>query len=350
MHNSQILNLNPNPQSEGRPEQIAEPESDNRLNQVADSIEQARNDVRRLRLQLDRQENSQEDHVRRTKSLMMFLAVLLLILAVASWWAYPILASQQGAAVEMFGLKDVAASLKSHVAVLEARLDKTAEAFPGLTSRMDQLQAGLKSTLQNARTQAQAAATQVGEHIRRDFNQSMQAVQARVAGLESNQHEASQRVDELQKEIAGLKQELATIREASTAAASRLSELQDEQKVRAGAVSNLEERMTSHQSTLTSISNQMERQRVEFQLADRRSHEVAPGIHLTIKGINVGRQEVDAAVQMNNPSQALTLRGQSIQQPVSFYRGDESRPAELVFTDVNKGGVAGYLLIPATSR
>jgi outer membrane murein-binding lipoprotein Lpp len=81
---------------------------------------------------------------------------------------------------------------------VEAKLEKTSAGLPDLSARMDQLGASMKSTLQTARTQAQAAAAQMGQRIRADFTQSIQAIQSRMTGLESNQKEASGRVNELE--------------------------------------------------------------------------------------------------------------------------------------------------------
>jgi chromosome segregation ATPase len=343
MESSQILNLTPNPPetSQGNSHPADE------FNQMGDLIEQTRSDVRRIRMQMERQEDEQESHSRRTKILSIVLGLLIVILAGAVWFAYPAVRDQQQTAVQLLGLKDIAGALGGQVESMQAKLKQTADGFPALTSRMDQLQSSMKSTLQTAGTQAQAAATQVGQRIRQDFNQTFQAIQSRLAGLESNQHEASERVSQLQEQIAGLKQELASMREESTNSAVRIKQLQEEQQVRSTALASLDQKMASHQTSLDSLSSRMDRKRIEFDLPKRQTEQIVPGIYLTIRRTDAGKQEIDGTLQLGAESQMLPIRGQGVQKPMMFYTGSEQRPVELVFTQVTKNGVHGYVMMPA---
>jgi cell division protein FtsB len=343
MESSQILNLTPNtPESSSQDKSRPAEE----FNQMGDLIEQTRSEVRRIRMQLERQEDEHESHSRRTRILSIILGTLIVILAVAVWFAYPTVRDQQQTTVEFLGLKNVASSLGEQVESLEAKLNQATGGLPVLTSRMDQLQASMKSTLQTARTQAQAAAAQVGQRIRQDFNQTFQAVQSRLAGIESNQHEASERVTQLQEQIAGLKQELASMREDSAASAARIKELQDEQQLGSTALASMDQKMTSQQTSLDSLSSRMERKRIDFDLPRRQTEEIVPGIYLTVRRTDAGKQEIDGTLQLAAESQTLAIRGQGIQKPVVFYTGTDPRPIELVLTQVTKDGVLGYVMMP----
>jgi predicted RNase H-like nuclease (RuvC/YqgF family) len=316
--------------------------------QLNDSIEQTRSDVRRIRTQLERQEDQQEFHARRTKILSIVLLALVVLIAGAFWYAYPSVTGHQKAAADMLGLQNVASSLGEHVQSMEAKFNKAADDFPTLSTRMDELGASMKSGLQTARTQAQAAATQVGQRIRADLNQSIQAIQSRMAGVESNQREASERVNQLQEQVAGLKRELTSMREESSAATERIKQLQDEQVTRASAaLSSLDQKMASHQTTLDSLSNRVDSKRVNFELEKSRTAEIVPGIFLTIRRADAKRQEVDGTVQVAADSRMFPIRAQLTQKPVTFYSQNESRPVELVFTQVAKNRISGYVVLPA---
>jgi chromosome segregation ATPase len=341
---SQILNLGPGMSDKVREEKPLHPVDDS--SQLSDLLEQTRSDVRRIRTQIEHQEDDQEAHARRTKILSIVLMVLVLILVGAFWFAYPTLRDQQKATLEMLGLQNVANALGERMQSVESKLEKTSAGLPALSARMDQLGASMKSTLQTARSQAQTAATQVGQKIRADLTQSIQAVQSRMAGLESNQHESSERVNQLQEQIAGLKQELASVREESTAASARLRELQDDQKARASAISTLDQRMATHQTTLDSLSSRVDRKRVDFQLPTRRTEQIVPGIYLTIRRADKGKQEIDGTLQLGADSRMMPIRAQSIQKPMVFYSSSDSRPMELVITQVEKNQVSGYIVIP----
>jgi chromosome segregation ATPase len=313
---------------------------------MGDLMEQTKSEVRRLRQQLERQEDENESHTRRTTILSIVLAVLLLLLGGATWAAYPALREGQKAAVGMLGLQTTANSLGDQLKAVEAKADNVTGLVPALTSRMDQLEAGMKSTVQAARTQAQAAATQVGERLRADINVSIQAIQSRLSGVESNQREASAHVAQLEDQIAGLKRELASMRDESSSSIERIKKLQEDQQAQTSAMSGLDQRMTSSQSTIESISGRMMRMRVEFEMQSKKPEQIAPGYFLTIKRIDTGKQEVDATLEVAADSRVLTIRGQGIQKPAVFYTSADSRPIELVFTDITRNKITGYVLMP----
>src|SRR5262249_28062561 len=158
-------------------------------------------------------------------------------------------------AVDVLGLQNGTSTLGDHVQKLEAQLGRASASLPALSQRMDQLGTSMKSGFQTARTQAQAAATQVGDRIREEVNRRLQMVQSRLTALESNQREASGRTNELEAQIAGLKLDLSKMREQSVAAEERIKQLQDDQQARVATLSTLDQKMASHQTTIDSLSN-----------------------------------------------------------------------------------------------
>ena len=104
---------------------------------------------------------------------------------------------------------------------------------------MNQLGASMMSALKST----QAAATQASQRVRADLTKTIEAIQSRVAGLESNQREASGHVSQLESQIAGLKRELATMHEEATTAAEKISQLQAEQQNRVKDVSRIDQKI-----------------------------------------------------------------------------------------------------------
>jgi chromosome segregation ATPase len=103
--------------------------------------------------------------------------------------------------------------------------------LPALSSRMDKLQASMKTNLQAARSQAQAVANQTGNRLREEVHQNLQAIESRLNSLDSNQKESIDRVNRLQQQVVGLQQEIVRMREEAANAAKRPPELNDPQKV-----------------------------------------------------------------------------------------------------------------------
>src|SRR5215469_3873499 len=177
MGNAQILNLEPTPSERTQQEE------------TPDLMEQTRSDVRRIRTQIERQENDHEAHQRHTKILSIILGALIVTLAGASWSVYPLVRGHKKALADIFSLQNVTNTVNEHMNALDASLNKVKADLPALTNRVDKLQASMKTDLQA---------------VRRDMNRSLQRIQSRLSGLESNQKESSDRVTRLQEQVAGL--------------------------------------------------------------------------------------------------------------------------------------------------
>ena len=97
---------------------------------------------------------------------------------------------------------------------------------------------------------------------------------------------------------------------------------------------------------MDSFSNRFNRKQVEFQLTDNKTTRVAPGIFLGIRNANIGKQEVDGTLQLAAESRMFKIRGLGIQKPMSLYASGDTLPMGLVFTEVVKNRVSGYILLP----
>jgi chromosome segregation ATPase len=344
MHSTQTLNLG----LSGSPEESQEVprSSGDEFAEMRELIDQTRSEVRRTQMELDRQQDADESHRRVGKILALGLGILILVLAGASWIAYPVLRDQRNSLPQLVGLQNGAKALADRIDSAQAKADAANGLLSTLAGHIDQFETSTKASLQAARSQAESAAAQVGQRLREDLNKSMQVIQSRMAGVESNQREASEHVTQLEQQIAGLKQQIATMREESSAANEKVRQLEDEQQARTKAISGLDQRMASHQAALSTLVNRTDRQRIEFDVENRRTREITPGIYLTIRRADVANQEVDGTLQLSAQSRMLPIRGQGVQKPMIFYASDEKRPMELVLTNIAKNRVSGYLSMP----
>jgi DNA repair exonuclease SbcCD ATPase subunit len=235
MANAQILNLEPaRPET---PEAQTEPVVD-QFSQTQRMIEEARLDVQRVRRQVERQADEQEKHEKRTRVLSVFLGLLILLIAGAAWLAYPTLANGRKTIADVNSLQGLSNALGEHINALENTFKAD---LPALSVRMDKVQANMKTNLQAARSQAQAAATQTGKRLRDEMNQSLRAIESRLTGLESNQKESSDRVNQLQQQVVGLQQQITRMREEAATAAKTNQELNEPQKNTGGEPRGLSE-------------------------------------------------------------------------------------------------------------
>src|SRR5262245_45857111 len=115
MQRSHILNLDSDPANEA---DSALPRVEDRYHQE-DLLEQARSDVRRVRLLVDQQH---EEHERRTRILSVLLGILIVLLAAGAWYSYPVLRTQKTNVAQMVGLKGLSDGLGNRLNAVEGKL------------------------------------------------------------------------------------------------------------------------------------------------------------------------------------------------------------------------------------
>jgi hypothetical protein len=112
-------------------------------------------------------------------------------------------------------------------------------------------------------------------------------------------------------------------------------------------VSGLREQETQDARHMTALSQRLDKQRVDFELANGQTRELIPGVSPRIRGVNPGHQRYHGTLWLQQDQRTVWLKDQSIHEPVRFFHKDGGEPYELVMTDVNKNSVAGYILVPA---
>jgi len=176
----------------------------------------AGDEVSRLKRQVERQDDEHQDHQRRTKILSIVLGALIVTLVGILCAIYPTLRDEKKGLVQLFTLQNITNTITERTAAVEGSLNKMKSDLPALSNRVDKVQANMKANLQAARNQ---------------MNRTLHVIESRVSGLESNQRESSERVNQLQEQISGLQRELAVMREqASTAAAQKRQEEQSREE------------------------------------------------------------------------------------------------------------------------
>ena len=103
-----------------------------------------------------------------------------------------------------------------------------------------------------------------------------------------------------------------------------------------------------NQAGISSLANRMDRDRHDFEIREDRASEVVPGVLLTIKDTNVGRQEISGWLYLENEHRVVYLKNQGLLQPITVYGvyGKEAR--DIVITRVRKDDAVGFVLSPKT--
>jgi outer membrane murein-binding lipoprotein Lpp len=307
------------------------------------TLEETQQDVIRTRQNLKQIVEEYEASVRRGRILWGIVILLVASVIGLSWYGYPyidesrVLLSQAPALQK---LQNMTSGIGERVTSIEGKLSEWATDRTSLTGRMANLETKMGSSLATVRTQAQSFATQAGQRLRDEVNQGMLALQSRLGGVESAQRETQVNVSQLQTEISGLRQEMASMQQQN---AQQLSDVQQAAK---SDFNRLDNAMGVHTSRIDALNNQVDRQRVTFEISNNQTQQVTPEIYLTVKQTDVANQKVDGWMQLAGEGRIVWVRGLGAQESLTFSTRSDNRTHQLVFTAIGKNGATGYLLIP----
>jgi len=108
-----------------------------------------------------------------------------------SWRGYPYLAEHSAMLTQLPALSNLLQGIGDRVNSIEGKLNIQTAADTNLTDRIKKVEESVSSNFRSARTQAQTFATQVGERVRAELNQSLAAIQNRLTGVEDTQRQNS---------------------------------------------------------------------------------------------------------------------------------------------------------------
>ena len=324
------------------------------MNRVRETVEQTRNDIKRTRRDLDEHVEKYQSRFRR---ILVFGAIVVLIVAGLigfSWYGYSSLKDYGPLLTQVPGLQKLASTMNDRLTSMEGKVTDWVNDQTSLTERMAKIETTVGSNLRTARSQAESLANQVGQRIREEIGQNLERLQSRVLTMESSQRETLDHVSQLQSEIGNLHQEIASLQQQN---AERLSDLRQATQSDVDAISSrmttmnnqvttMNNQVIAHANRLVAVSNQIDRERVVFEVSMDKTQLVAPGIYVTLKHADVPFQKVDGWMQLADEGRIMWIRGLGLQQALTFVTRADDRTHELVFTRVDPTGATGYVLLP----
>ncbi len=339
--------INPSPVEE---HQAGTQRIDDEMNQVRATVEQTRQSVKTARRELDEQVEKFHFRVRALWAVVILLAVGLIG---SLWYGYSDIKEYGAQLSKIPILQNAASGMSDRLTSVEGMVTDWAHDQTSVTERMTNLETKVSSSLRTARDQAQSLASQMGQRIRDEINQNLERLQSRIVNVESIQREAQDHVAKLQSEIGDLRSEMAAMQQQNAQQLSELQELQQAtQATQAGMntinsqVTTMNKQVITHANRLDTVSKQIGRERVPFEVTNNMTQQVAPGIYVTVRHMDVARQRVDGWMQLADDGRILWIRGLGSQEAFPFVTRSDNRTHELVFTQIQETGAAGYLLLP----
>lgn len=258
------------------------------------------------------------------RGLSALVAVLLLALIGLGVYGYLTLEKHGIALDQLPGMQESVTALEERLRVAEEQWASWAADRDQMNQRVGAVEARLNRNLQQANKRSEELTAQLHERMQAELNERTQGLEARLENLEIDRKLDRARVDGVEQQVASLRadtgRDLATVNDA----------------------------IVRNERDLNQLAQQFDRQRVDFELAEDRTQELAPGISLRITSANVSYQRVNGWLWLLSDRRTLWVRDLQAQQALQFYLRGSDVPHELVITQVTKGGVAGYLLLPAT--
>ena len=237
----------------------------------------------------------------------LWVAVVALAVVLSGVTAYGYLTLQKHnlQLAQLPGVQETLALAAKRLDGVEGKLQTWAADWDALQARLTGLERRVAYNRELARTEAQKQAAAAEARLRAEASEQAQATDARLAVLESSQEMERARLAALQQEVAAV----------------RLDTGRD-------------------------LARVLDRERVDFEMDQDSTRELAGGVSLRITSTNVSHQKVKGWMWLLPDRKTLWIRELGIQQALVFYRRDGSGPSELVITSVGDGSVAGYLLLP----
>jgi len=269
---------------------------------------------------------------RTSKALWAVVALLALALAGVTGYGYLIVRQNGIALSQLPGMTQLLGTLQSRMDTTEARLRDVTGDWATLAQQVAALGTKTRSSLENARKHTEELVLQEQERIEEEIAERDQAINARLVQVESKQNAENERLaqvqDWVQKNLEGVRQEIATQREDSGRNLKALRQDVDQSR-----------------GDLQNLARKVEPQRVDFEVAKNKERELVPGISLTVTRTDARYQRFDGYLDLLENSRTLWLSKVAVQQAVPFYLKQGGQPYDLVVTTVNQDGVVGYLLV-----
>ena len=260
-------------------------------------------------------------------ALWIVVAILGAVLGALIYYGYRTVRTQDARITNVFGDSGAVTSLSQRADSTETKLRALAGSWDGAGQRLAKLESKVAADAKQSRDYVQTVTQKLHEQITAEMNERDAKLEARLQQVESQQADQQARMAQVE---ANLKQEVAT---------ARAENDRD--------VSGLREQETQDARHMNALSQRLDRQRVDFELAKGQTRELIPGVSLHIRGVNLGHQRYHGTLWLEQDQRTVWLKDQSIHEPVRFFHKDGGEPYELVMTDVNKNSVTGYILIPS---
>jgi len=263
------------------------------------------------------------------------VAALILLLAIAGllWYNYPQLVETYQYISHLPATEEGMKNLEARANTTAAQLRALRENSGSLQDNLTKLDSKLSADFASARRYVDQEVGDDQTQLTAEMNQRSNAMNARLGHVESaqaqTQTELAQTNDQLQQEVSALRQQVA-----------ELSNHTDQN------VAMLKQQVNQCETGLEALGRKVNRRRIDFEVSENHTTELAPGIALTVLKTNVSYQSFDGFLSLTDEGKTVWLSRAGISKAVSFYPQPDDPHYDLVVTKIGRDGIVGYLMVP----
>lgn len=268
----------------------------------------------------------------RTGPLWAAFALLLVLLGAVSFLGYRKLRAANIQVSQIPAMLESMSAMNGRLDDVEGKLNSWASNWQQVSDRIGKLQKTMRANYRSARKHAEVLTTQLEERMTDQMESRNYIVDTRLNRLDSEQKASQAKIAQLHQELADARQELASLRQDTN-----------------GDLALLHQQVTGNEQQVNDLSQQVERRRVDFELAKNRPTELSPDLSMKLAATNVRYQRFSGWLYFLPDRRFVWVHDQGVQQPVVIYDKHQARRYEVVVTSVQHGSAAGYLLLPTES-
>ena len=259
------------------------------------------------------------------------------LVSASTWWLNSELRSQGSSVAKLLGLQQTVDSLSKRMIGAEKALATLPAEMNKVTGRVDALDKKVMAA-QKAITAKPAVAPTPASPAVAELGNSVARLNEHIATLQTRHEEDAAQIEELRNELSSSRTET-TEQIAAVRSAIPRDAMPD--------VAGLREAVDQNQASISSLATRMDRDRHDFEIREDHASEVVPGVLLTIRDTNVGRQEISGWLYVESDHRFVFLKNQGLLQPITVYGVyGKNAPHEIVITRVRKDDAVGFVLSP----
>jgi len=272
-----------------------------------------------------------------------WVAVFLLAIAIGGlcWYGYPTLKQVPSLLTQFPALQKSYETMSSKVSASESEIKTWASSHQELKSHVAELETSMSSRIDSARRQAQVLSDKVYQRVHGEVSEQAKATDEKLSRLQAD---SEARVAKLQTEVSGLREEAA--RQAEELRNVR-NDMQRDGANRDEQLASLNAHTSRDSREIDGINKKLAVKRVDFEVSKNHSQQLTEELSLGITSTDVSHRRVNGWMWVMPDRRTIWLQKQAAQQPIIWYGRSDGKRREVVITNVDRGSVSGYVLLPA---